>query len=460
MQFPPFEICYKYIPFNNLQQKQRKFMSHFQLSFFYDLQLLIQNSNFYRKYYLLFKSLDLSDVHDKNYSIGRTGYSRRAMIRAFIVKHLEQIKSVPALIDFLDSHPALTEMCGFNMGSLPDSSQFYRFLSNTNNSILQNLHHSTIKELLDKNVISTDILIVDSKPVMAATRENNFKNPKRNSRNKNKKAKHNPSATLGYYSYQTINGKKDNFIFFWGYRTHVIVSKEGIPLVELTLPNNVKDAVAARKLIKKLRRVYGSRKGLLFIADAAYDERAFYNFIVEELKWQAFIPINPRNKQPDKTFGPNNRPLCNAGLEMNFNGIWQEQLRTRKKFRCPIKSSAKFAKNYPLGCPVNQSDFNNYGCTKYLDVTDDARSRVPRDSLSYKKTFNLRTEVERYFARLGDRELEQTTHYKMRSIKNQMTIAHLSLSLVAHAAAILMEQPDKIRCYRTFAREPATCLTG
>lgn len=435
-------------------------MSHFQFSLFYDLQLLIQNSNFYRKYYLLFESLDLSSIQDKNYSVGRTGYSRRAMIRAFIVKHLERIKSVPALIDFLDSHPALTEMCGFTMGVLPDPAQFYRFLSSTNNSILQNLHHSIIKDLLDQNVISRDILIVDSKPVMAATRENNFKNPKRNTRNKHRKAKHNPAATLSYYSHQTVSGRKDNFIFFWGYRTHVIVSKEGVPLVELTLPNNVKDSVAARKLIKKLKKVYGSRKGSILLADAAYDERAFYNFIADELKGQAFIPINPRNKQADKTFSPNGLPLCDSGLEMKEMGIWQENLRTRKKFRCPIKASVKFSKNYPLGCPASHPSFNKYGCTKYLDVTDDARSRVPRESSFYKQTFNLRTEVERYFARLGDRELEQTTHYKMRSIKNQMTIAHLSLSLIAHAAAILMKQPDKIRCYRTFSREPAACLTG
>jgi hypothetical protein len=59
--------------------------------------------------------------------------------------------------------------------------------------------------------------------------------------------------------------------------------------------------------------------------------------------------------------------------------------------------------------------------------------------------------VKQYFARLGDREVEQTTHYQMRSIKNQMTIAHLSLSLLAYTAALLMKQPDKIRCYRTFA---------
>jgi hypothetical protein len=133
---------------------------------------------------------------------------------------------------------------------------------------------------------------------MAATRENNFKNPKRNVRDKNRKAKHNPSATLGYYSYQAISGKKDKFIFFWGYRTHVIVSKEGIPLVELTLSNNIKDSAATRKLIKKLKRVYASRKGSILLADAAYDERAFYNFIVDKLKWQGLIPINPRGNKP------------------------------------------------------------------------------------------------------------------------------------------------------------------
>jgi hypothetical protein len=164
-------------------------MSQIQLSLFYGYQLLIQNSNFCRKYHLLFKSLGISEVKDKNHSIGRTGYSRRSMIRAFIVKHLEAFKSIPALINSLDAHPAFTEICGFTLGSLPDPSQFYRLLSNTNNYVLQNIHHSTIKNLFDKNVISDDILIIDSNPVIASTRENNFKNPKRNTRNKYLKPK-------------------------------------------------------------------------------------------------------------------------------------------------------------------------------------------------------------------------------------------------------------------------------
>jgi len=447
-----------------LQQNQGgKAMQNFQLSLFYNLQALIRSSNFYRKYYLLFNSLDLSDFPDKNYGIGRTGYSRRSMLKAFIVKHLQQIKTVPQLIEFLDAHPILTEMCGFNMGVLPDESQFYRFLQETPNSLLENIHIQLNRRLIEEDIISLDKFIIDSKPVMAATRENNFKNPRRNTRNKNKKPKRNLSATLSYYSYQEVNGKKDNLIFFWGYRTHVIVSKEGIPLVEVTLPNKVKDAKVAKKLIKKLKRVFGLKKGAIFIADAAYDERWLYNFIVDQLKCQAFIPINPRNQQEEKTFGPHGCPICEAGLEMKSNGIWTEGLRTRIKFRCPLKLSRKVAQKYPDGCPIKHPHFREgkcYGCTKYLDITDDARSRVPRDSKLFKETFNLRTEVERYFARIGDREAEQTTHYKLRSVQNQMTVAHLSMSLIACAAALLLKLPEKIRCYRTFANPPSGQQVG
>jgi len=429
-------------------------MFHFQYSLFYDLQMLIEVSSFYKKYYLLFTTLDLNGFPNVNCGIGRTGYSRHAFVRAFIVKHLEELKSVPRLIEFLDAHPALTEMCGFSMGSLPDESQFYRFLNDTKNSALEKLHHALNKQLLDEAAITMDHLLIDSKPVMAATRENNFKNPNRNTRNKKKKPKRNPSATLGYYSYQHTAAGNKHFTFFWGYRTHVIVTKEGIALIELTLKNNVTDAKVAKKLIKKLKRVYGLKKGTKIIADAGYDERELYNFIVDELGCKAFIPINPRGRGEEKTFDNLGRPICDAGLPMKSNGRWREGLRDRLKYRCPIKASKKFASDYQKGCPVAHPLFfegKNYGCTKYLDVTDDARSKVPRDSDLYKRTYRLRTEVERYFSRLGEREAEQTTHYKPRSIKNQMTIAHMSLSLIACAAAVLMKQPEKLRSFRTFA---------
>ncbi len=48
-------------------------MFKLQRSFFYDLEALIQTSGFYRKYYLLFKSLDLAGISDKNFGVGCTG---------------------------------------------------------------------------------------------------------------------------------------------------------------------------------------------------------------------------------------------------------------------------------------------------------------------------------------------------------------------------------------------------
>ena len=430
-------------------------MQHLQTSFFYDLQELIREAPLMKKYYLIFQALDLSALQDRNYGVGATGHSRHAMLRAFIVKHLEGIKSVPRLIEYLNSIPPLLELCGFELGNLPDESQFYRFLQKTRNSTLKAIHQKANQLLINENIVSLDEFILDSKPVMAATKDNNFKNPNRNTRDKTKTPKRNPRATLGYYSCQVIDGKKENMIFYWGYRTHAIVTKEGICLVEKTLPNNIKDADAAYSLIRALKHRFKFKKGAIFIGDKAYDVRDLYTFIVEKMKSTPYIPINPRNQKDCKTFGPHGCPVCDAGFEMKSAGRWTEGNRERVKFRCPIRATKKFASKFGDACSAKHPSFDTgkrYGCTKYLDVTDDARARVPRDSKEFKETFKDRQIIEQYFSRLGDREVEQTSHYAFTAISNQMTIAHLSASLIAVAAAVILKQPDRIRCYRTFAR--------
>jgi len=438
-------------------------MYHVQTSLFYDLQELVRSSSLLRKYYYLFQALDLSMLPDRNYGIGRTGHSQHAILRAFIIKHLERIKSVPQLIEYLEAVPPLLELCGFTLGDMPDESQFYRFQADTKNSTLKDIHHNLNQRLIEQGCVTLDEFIIDSKPVMAATKENNFKNPNRNTANKEKTPRRNPAATLSYYSCQVINGKKENMLFFWGYRTHVIISKEGIALVEVTLPNNITDQEVAFILLRELKRRYKLKKGFLFLGDKAYDVRDLYTCIVEQMKGNPYIPINPRNQKDDKTFGPHGCPLCDSGLEMKSAGRWHEGNRERIKFRCPLKTSKKVAAEYDHTCPAHHPSFytgNCYGCTKYLDVTDDARARVPRDSKKFKNTFKDRESVEQYFARLGDREVEQTTHYSLKTVRNQMTIAHLTASLIGVAAAILLKQPEKMRCYRTFAQPPQQRMTG
>lgn len=433
-------------------------MYHVQTSLFYNLQELIRNSSLLRKYFYLFQALDLSILTDRNYSVGRTGHSQHAILRAFIVKHLQQIKSVPQLIEYIEANPPLLELCGFTLGDMPDESQFYRFLTDIDNTILKEIHYQLNKCLIEQGLITLETFIIDSKPVMAATKENNFKNPARNTTDKTKTPDRNPSATLSYYSCQVLNGKKENMLFFWGYRTHVIISKEGISLVEITLPNNITDQQVAFKLLKELKHRYNVKKGFLFLADKAYDVRDLYTVIVKKMKGSPYIPINPRNHKDDKTFGPHGCPMCDGGLEMKSAGRWTEGNRERIKFRCPLKTSKKVAEKYGNTCPANHSSFDTgkcYGCTKYLDVTDDARSRVPRDSKEFKETFKQRESVEQYFARLGDREAEQTTHYSLKTVRNQMTIAHLIASLIGVAASILLKQPKKMRCHKTFAQIPS-----
>ena len=107
----------------------------------------------------------------------------------------------------------------------------------------------------------------------------------------------------------------------------------------------------------------------------------------------------------------------------------------------------------PQGYPVQRPKFfegKAYGCTKYLNVTDDTRSCVPRNSTIFDDVYKKRIIIEQYFSRLGNREAEQTTHYTLRVVKNQITIAHLAQILVA-LAEVSLNKYGKIRCFRTFA---------
>lgn len=429
-------------------------MYTFQPDFFIDYDAVIKQTPFFQKYEALFKALDLSQFPDREKKNGRKPYSRHAMIRSLIIKYLERINTVPDLIYYLKSNPILLAMCNFKNNKLPDKSQFYRFLKNTKHSDIDNLLINTNKKLFGLGAITLDTFILDSKPIFANTKENNPKNPSPN-RNKNKKLKRSKKATFCYFSYETSNNNKKYLKFFWGFRTHVITSKEGIPLIQRTFPNNITDDKVAIKLIRALKKTYRFKKNSVFIADARYDVKDVYNLIVNNYKSKAYIALNPRNQGEPKTFGSNGCPLCDAGLEMKSHGKWFEKTNKRKraKFRCPIKINKKSKEKFNNSCPINHHLFTlgkKYGCTKYLDITNDPRSQIQRDTADFIRTYSIRFSIEQYFARFGDRTIEHTNHYSFKSIKNQIAIGHLSMSLIA-LAAVSLNKPEAIRCYKTFA---------
>ena len=79
---------------------------------------------------------------------------------------------------------------------LPDESQFYRFLKTAKNSLLQQIYYRINKKLIEQDIISLDTFIMDSKPVLAATKDNNLKNPNRNTTNKDNKSKWNTALKV------------------------------------------------------------------------------------------------------------------------------------------------------------------------------------------------------------------------------------------------------------------------
>lgn len=408
-----------------------------------------------QKYEKIFDELDLSSVPEFNYGVGANGTSQHALIRAFIIRSLESLKTVPALIRYLNANPGLTYLCGFKKQIVPHDSQFYRFLKNTKHSVVEDLLLKANQSLIAEGVLSLKTTAVDSKPVKALTKHNNPKNPNRDQKNKNKKIKRSPKATLGYYSYVPTtdpNTQKKIFTFFWGYRSHAIVDTEsGLTIIEGTYSNNISDEKAARKLYKKLKRLYKPKKGLVVIADKAYDIRDFYTFIVETIKGEPVICLNSRNTQPDLKYSEKGHRICQAGLEMIPYGIFKDGSRLRLKERCPLKASKKIASTYPHGCPSNNPKFNGYGCTAYQDLTDDARSRVQRDTPRFNQLYAKRFVVEQTFSRLQELEIENARHYSLTSIRNANTFDYLALALVA-LAATKMKKPKKIRCFRTFMK--------
>lgn len=415
----------------------------------------VRNLPIVQKYETLFAQLDLAHIPEFNFGVGADGTSQHALMRAFLIRSLESLKTVSALISFLQANPALICLCGFRNQHIPDNSQFYRFLKKTKHSLLEDLLYKTNQTLIEAKVLTLNITAVDSKPIKALTKHNNPKNPHRDLKNKNKKIKRNPKATLGYYSYVPTTDpetKKKTFSFFWGYRSHAIVdAASGLAIVEATFPNNMTDEKIARKLYKKLKRLYRPQKGMIAIGDKAYDVRDFYTFLVKDIKAEPIIPINPRNTQPDLNLSPNGLRICPAGLEMIPQGIFKDGNRLRLKQRCPLKASKRIAAQYPNGCPCNNPKFNRYGCTAYQDLTDDARSRVQRSTPRFESLYAKRFVVEQTFSRLQELKIEEARHYALTAIRNANTIDYLALALVA-LAAVKLKKPEKIRCFRTFMK--------
>ncbi len=396
----------------------------------------------------LFLHLDLSSFPDFASKTGRRGYSKRALLCAFIVMKCECFSCVTDLLDYLRNNLLIAHYCGFNiMKPLPSYWTLDRFINSLDNDLLQNLMHSQVKKLYELGVIDTSFIALDSTPIMANTSQNNPKSFKKDKFKPDNQPKSDKECALGVHTASNQHNEK-KCEFYWGYKNHVLVDCiTGLPIFELTTTADVADSTVAIDILSRTNSFLPVNE-CTFIADKAYDVKAIYNTVKDVYEGDCVIPLNKRNTKNPKKLS-SGHPICEAGLAMNKDGKCRSEGRVRQKYCCPFRNSKSGC------CPCNHKNWNNgkkhRGCTKYITVPDDYRLSIDRECISFKKIYSLRTEAERYNARFKQTGQERLWVHCENAAKNLNTIAHIALLAVAYAAFITKSNYS-VRCLKSAKR--------
>ena len=162
----------------------------------------------------LFECLDLSDFPESTAATGRNGYSKRALLRAFIVMKCECFSYVTDLLDYLQNNLLIAHYCGFNiLKPLPSYHTFERFIKNLDNDILKDLMKSQVLKLSEMGIIDTSFIALDSTPISANTSQNNPKSFKKNKFSKDNQPKNDKDCKLGVHTASNQHNER-NFEFY------------------------------------------------------------------------------------------------------------------------------------------------------------------------------------------------------------------------------------------------------
>ena len=158
-------------------------------------------AQFYDK---LFLNLDLSEFPDSAAKTGRNGFSKRALLYAFIVMKCECFSCITDLVNYLNNNLIIAHYCGFNIiKPLPSYWTFDRFIRKLDNTLLKKLMQSQVLKLSEMGFIDTSFIALDSTPVNANTRHNNPKSFTKNKFSKDNQPKSDNDCGLGVHSFKS-----------------------------------------------------------------------------------------------------------------------------------------------------------------------------------------------------------------------------------------------------------------
>jgi hypothetical protein len=420
---------------------------------------LVEHDPLVMHYKQIFHVLDFSLLPEPR--TGPRGNSPQVYAKAFLVMIEQGIESSEKLRQFLVRHPALVVFLGFQLKGIshelpfgfniektvPSARHLRRKLQEFGNSHLKLLLYDTVSKL-QKLELLDGIAAMDTKEILAYVKENNPKQDVKDRYKKDNTPCGDKTCALGAKpsSNKDTNGKKKPR-YFWGYKSGAIFSQTQHGLVclsECTRPASKPDVKFFFPLILPLVLLGVDVK--VFLADAAFD--AWYVYAaIDILDAKAYIPINTRGHEILKhEFGPNGRPVCQKGLEMDNGGKWFDKQKGyhRLKATCPLvnpTTGKRKKKHANINCEI--LDSKPKGCTRVinLDDPDNLRFAIDRQSREFKDTYKQRTQAERGFSTLKSYGIETPIQRNINSVSNLATLAYCLMN-----AKVIMKAEKVLTC--------------
>ena len=382
---------------------------------------------------LVFEEIERTSIIyelEKDYRIGRRGYSKRAMFRAYVTGFVMGFRYVNSTIRLLRDNAEVRAMCGFE--SMPVRTTFNRFINN-----MQDYDHvveSAIAETVDRLKIELpdlgNVVAVDSTAV------HTYSNP-------NRKVASDPEAKWGVK--HTAKGKDGKVTeWFYGYKAHMVSDATyGLPLASITTPGNASDTVYLPKIMEKAKKTFDWFHPIAVIADRGYDSKRNNQYLWE----QGIHPIikmrQPGGKRKDKNpttdkklvddiYDINGVPHCMGGQKMDY--VTSDPVKGHK-YICP-----------PGGCHLK---YKNSVAMLYCDgeswedPTRDIRlfGTIRKDSDEWKNLYRQRYSIERGFKSMKQgRSLEHHTVRRLRRIH-----MHILMSVFTAQITVLANIENRTR---------------
>jgi hypothetical protein len=347
----------------------------------------------------------LMEVLERERKNGRDDFPVRAMWNGLLAGIIFEHTKQESFFRELSRNVQLRYMCGFDMGKLPRSHNYSRFLKNLMK------HQDLIESMFDALVNELMLLLPDFGERLAVDSKNIASFAKRSNRKEKKDGRRDLDADLGIkkYSGKHADGSLwEKVVKCFGYKLHLIVdSKYELPVAYEVTKASRPDVKEGEELINKLAsKNHGIIERCEYLSgDKGYDSTVF----TEILYGMGIHPIiDTRTMWQDEK----ERLVFNDGREIYYkeNGdvycygpeSGKRHLMTNngydKERNCLRKGCA--AKKMGIECPDISVCSYRGGIRIPLDTDRRIFTSIDRTSYKWEREYKKRTAVERVNSRL------------------------------------------------------------